>query len=44
MSVQELEEMLQRAGTDVDSRGPPLPDGPPVITSDNKGFGFSRFN
>jgi hypothetical protein len=35
------EEMLQRAGTNANSRGPPVPDGPPINTSGDKGFGFS---
>ena len=39
------EEMIQRAGTDVNSRGPRVPDGPPVTAmanSTDKGFTFSQ--
>lgn len=36
--------MLQRAGTNTDGRGPPVPDGPPVNTAGNKGFGFTQLN
>jgi hypothetical protein len=36
------EEMLQRAGTNINSRGPPVPDGPPVNTGGDKGFTFTQ--
>jgi hypothetical protein len=36
------EEMLQRAGTNTNSRGPPVPDGPPINATGDKGFGFSQ--
>jgi hypothetical protein len=36
------EEMLQRAGTNTNSRGPPVPDGPPVNTGGDKGFTFTQ--
>lgn len=35
--------MLQRAGTNNDGRGPPVPDGP-AVNAGNKGFGFTQFN
>jgi hypothetical protein len=36
------EEMLQRAGTNVNNRGPPVPDGPPVNAAGDKGFTFTQ--
>jgi hypothetical protein len=36
------EEMLQRAGDG--SLGPRVPDGPPVNTTGDKGFGFTQFS
>jgi len=36
------EEMLQRAGTNVNNRGPPVPDGPPVNAGGDKGFTFTQ--
>lgn len=36
------EEMLQRAGVSSDSRGPRVPDGPPVNTASDKGFTFTQ--
>ncbi|CAF3677818.1 unnamed protein product, partial [Rotaria sp. Silwood1] len=38
------EEMLQRAGTSTDSRGPAVPDGPPVIPTGDKGFSFTQLH
>jgi hypothetical protein len=35
------EEMLQRAGTNINNRGPPVPDGPPINAAGDKGFGFT---
>jgi len=34
--------MLQRAGPNVDSRGPRVPDGPSVNTAGDKGFTFTQ--
>lgn len=36
--------MMQRAAGSTDNRGPPVPDGPPIETADNKGFSFSRLH
>ncbi|CAF1018969.1 unnamed protein product [Rotaria sordida] len=38
------EEMMQRAGGSIDSRGPPVPDGPPIITAGNKDYIFTQLN
>ncbi|UJR21692.1 hypothetical protein I4U23_024769 [Adineta vaga] len=36
------EEMLNRAGGIGDSRGPPVPDGPPINTTGDKGLRFTQ--
>ncbi|CAF2851496.1 unnamed protein product [Rotaria sp. Silwood2] len=38
------EEMLQRAGTSTESRGPPVPDGPQINAAGDKGFSFTQLN
>jgi hypothetical protein len=34
--------MLQRAAPTANSRGPPVPDGPPINASGDKGFTFTQ--
>jgi len=37
------EEMMQRAGTNINNRGPPVPDGPPInVAAGDKGFTFTQ--
>jgi hypothetical protein len=34
--------MLNRAGTTANSRGPPVPNGPPINSTGDKGFTFTQ--